>query len=130
MFGVGDYSFAPYKVGVSGFYKKPLFSLLTADKPVMTDDTSYFLSFDNYDDAYTMMLLLNSQPVQEYLTSIAFLDSKRPYTVKLLSRLDLNKCIQYVSFVDLEQTEIIYELNKRLTPQMVRNLKRKICQAR
>ena len=127
MFGVGDYSFAPYKVGVSGFYKKPLFSLLTADKPVMTDDTSYFLSFDNYDDAYTMMLLLNSQPVQKYLTSIAFLDSKRPYTVKLLSRLDLKKCIQCVSFVDLEQTEIIYELNKRLTPQMVRNLKRKIC---
>ena len=127
MFGVGDYSFAPYKVGVSGFYKKPLFSLLTSDKPVMTDDTSYFLSFDNYDDAYTMMLLLNSQPVQEYLTSIAFLDSKRPYTVKLLSRLDLKKCIQSVSFVDLEQTEIIYELNKRLTPQMVSNLKRKIC---
>lgn len=127
MFGVGDYSFAPYKVGVSGFYKKPLFSLLTADKPVMTDDTSYFLSFDNYDDAYTMMLLLNSQPVQEYLTSIAFLDSKRPYTVKLLSRLDLKKCIQCVSFIDLERTEKIYELNKRLTIQMVSNLKRKLC---
>lgn len=43
MFGVGDYSFAPCKVGVSGYYKKPLFSLLTSDKPVMTDDTSYFL---------------------------------------------------------------------------------------
>lgn len=127
MFGVGDYSFAPYKVGVSGFYKKPLFSLLTSDKPVMTDDTSYFLSFDNYDDAYTMMLLLNSQPVQEYLTSIAFLDSKRPYTVKLLSRLDLKKCIQCVSFIDLERTESLYGLNKRLTPQMVGNLKRKIC---
>lgn len=48
MFGIGDYSFAPYKVGVSGFYKKPLFSLLASDKPVMTDDTSYFLAFDNY----------------------------------------------------------------------------------
>lgn len=126
MFGVGDYSFAPYKVGVSGFYKKPLFSLLTSDKPVMTDDTSYFLSFDNYDDAYTMMLLLNSQPVQEYLTSIAFLDSKRPYTVKLLSRLDLNKCIQCVSFVDLKQTESLYELQKHLSRQMVDNLMRKI----
>lgn len=126
MFGVGDYSFAPYKVGVSGFYKKPLFSLLTADKPVMTDDTSYFLSFDNYDDAYTMMLLLNSQPVQEYLTSIAFLDSKRPYTVKLLSRLDLNKCIQCVSFVDLERTESFYKLQKHLSRQMVDNLMIKI----
>lgn len=81
MFGVGDYSFAPYKVGVSGFYKKPLFSLLIADKPVMTDDTSYFLPFDKYDDAYTMMLLLNSQPIQEYLTLIVFLDSKRDHTL-------------------------------------------------
>lgn len=125
IFGVGDYSFAPYKVGVSGFYKKPLFSLLTADKPVMTDDTSYFLSFDNYDDAYTMMLLLNSQPVQEYLTSIAFLDSKRPYTVKLLSRLDLNKCIKCVSFVDLKRTESLYELQKHISRQMVDNLMKK-----
>lgn len=28
MFGIGEYSFAPYKVGLSGFYKKPLFALL------------------------------------------------------------------------------------------------------
>ncbi len=123
LFGIGDYSFAPYKVGVSGFYKKPFFSLLTSDKPVMTDDTSYFLSFDNYDDAYTMMLLLNSQPVQKYLISIAFLDSKRPYTVKLLSRLDLGKCIRYISFTDLEQTEKLLQLNKYLTSNMVINLK-------
>lgn len=73
-----------------------------------------------------MMLLLNSQPVQKYLTSIAFLDSKRSYTVKLLSRLDLKKCIQCVSFVDLERTETTYELNKRLTHQIIGNLKRKI----
>ncbi|MBR3268733.1 MAG: hypothetical protein IKI58_08440 [Oscillospiraceae bacterium] len=105
MFGIGDYSFAPYKVGVSGFYKKPLFSLLYSSKPVMTDDTSYFLSFDNYNDAYVVMLLLNSQPVQEYLTSIAFLDSKRPYTVKLLSKLDLIKCFKIVDLSNLERTE-------------------------
>lgn len=127
MFGVGDYSFAPYKVGVSGFYKKPLFSLLTADKPVMTDDTSYFLSFDNYDDAYTMMLLLNSQPVQEYLTSIAFLDSKRPYTVKLLSRVDLKKCITNVSVSELILTESILKLPSVITLDMYSRLKAKVC---
>ena len=46
MFGVGDYSYSKYKVGVSGFYKQPLFSVLFSDdeKPVMTDDTSYLLS--------------------------------------------------------------------------------------
>lgn len=44
IFGIGDYSFAPYKVGLSGFYKKPLFCLLYSEKPVMTDDTAYFLA--------------------------------------------------------------------------------------
>lgn len=105
MFGIGDYSYAPYKVGLSGFYKKPLFALLYSDKPVMTDDTAYFLPFDDYDTAYCMMLLLNSRTVQQFLLSIAFLDSKRPYTVKLLSRLDLKKCMKAVSFDEVQQTE-------------------------
>lgn len=105
MFGIGDYSYAPYKVGLSGFYKKPLFALLHSDKPVMTDDTAYFLPFDDYDTAYCMMLLLNSRTVQDFLLSIAFLDNKRPYTVKLLSRLDLKKCVDTVSFEEIKQTE-------------------------
>lgn len=70
MFGVGDYSFSTYKVGISGFYKKPLFSLLynknELSHPIMLDDTSYFLSFDTYDEAYTCMLLLNSESVQNF----------------------------------------------------------------
>lgn len=105
MFGVGTYTFAPYKVGVSGFYKKPMFTLLYADKPVMTDDTAYFLPFYDYDTAYSMMLLLNNEMVQNFLQSIAFLDSKRPYTVKLLSRVDLIKCIKNISFDAIKQTE-------------------------
>ena len=105
MFGIGDYSFAPYKVGLSGFYKKPLFCLLYSDKSVMTDDTAYFLAFDDYDIAYCMMLLLNSKTVQGFLLSIAFLDNKRPYTVKLLSRLDFKKCIELISFDELLETE-------------------------
>ena len=42
MFGIGDYSFAPYKVDFLVSTKKPLFCLLYASKPVMTDDTAYF----------------------------------------------------------------------------------------
>lgn len=105
MFGIGEYSFAPYKVGLSGFYKKPLFCLLYSDIPVMVDDTSYFLAFSDYNKAYTMMLLLNSSIVQDFLLSIAFLDNKRPYTAKILSRLDLNKCIDAVSFDKIESIE-------------------------
>ena len=71
----------------------------------MTDDTAYFLPFDDYDTAYCMMLLLNSRTVQDFLLSIAFLDNKRPYTVKLLSRLDLKKCVDTVSFEEIKQTE-------------------------
>lgn len=122
MFGIGDYSFAPYKVGLSGFYKKPLFCLLSSSKPVMTDDTAYFLAFYNYDIAYSMMLLLNSKTVQEFLLSIAFLDNKRPYTVKLLSRLDIQKCIEAVSFEELKQTELDLQLAEYITEPLYANL--------
>lgn len=122
MFGIGDYSFAPYKVGLSGFYKKPLFCLLYSDKPVMTDDTAYFLAFDNYNIAYGMMLLLNSKTVQDFLLSIAFLDNKRPYTVKLLSRLDIKKCTEVISFKELQQTETDLLLAKHITREMYDNL--------
>lgn len=120
MFGIGDYSFALYKVALSGFYKKPLFSLLYSKKPVMTDDTAYFLAFDNYDTAYCMMLLLNSAKVQDFLLSIAFLDNKRPYTVKLLSRLDIQKCIKEVKYEELCQTENDFQLENYITVEKYR----------
>ena len=126
MFGIGEYSFAPYKVAVSGFYKKPLFSLLYASKPVMTDDTTYFLAFEDHDLAYCMMLLLNSHTVQTFLLAIAFLDSKRPYTVKLLSRLDLVKCVDCVAFDELQGAEQTLGLPARVTVQQYSKLERYI----
>lgn len=123
MFGIGDYSFFPYKVGLSGFYKKPLFCLLHSAKPVMTDDTTYFLAFNDYNIAYAMMLLLNSKTVQEFLMSIAFLDNKRPYTIKLLSRLDLKKCITIVSFSEIADTETELQLPRYITTEMYIQLK-------
>jgi hypothetical protein len=51
----------------------------------MLDDTSYFICFDSFDSAYVAMLLLNNNKVQAFLSSIAFLDAKRPYTKKFLS---------------------------------------------
>ena len=123
MFGIGEYSFAPYKVGLSGFYKTPLFCLLQSEKPVMTDDTAYFLGFYDYDVAYSIMLLLNSQKVQDFLLSIAFLDNKRPYTVKLLSRLDLIKCLAAVSFSELIETEKKLALESRITEMQFQKLK-------
>lgn len=122
MFGVGDYSYAEYKVGISGFYKKPLFVLLynknEIEQPIMVDDTSYFLSFDNYSDAYTCMLLLNSERVQDFLLSISFQDAKRPYTKRVLQRLDFNKCILNIALEELVDTEKKLKLPETITAQM------------
>ncbi len=120
MFGVGSYSYSQYKVGVSGFYKQPLFSVLYSDdgKPVMTDDTSYFLCFDSFDMAYIAMLLLNSEKVQKFLTSIVFLDSKRPYTKKILKRIDFRKIVDCLSVDELKQTEKNLYLTGHVTGSM------------
>ncbi len=120
MFGVGDYSYSKYKVGVSGFYKQPLFSVLYSDdkKPVMTDDTSYFICFDNYDMAYVAMLLLNSEKVQKFLPSIAFLDAKRPYTKKVLERIDFHKIVNSLSIDELIKTEQELNLSFYVTTPM------------
>lgn len=120
MFGVGDYSYSRYKVGISGFYKQPLFSLLYSDdgKPVMIDDTSYFIYFDSFDMAYVAMLLLNSKKVQKFLTSIAFLDAKRPFTKKILERIDFGKIVDCLSIVDLTQTERSLNLADYITASM------------
>ena len=120
MFGVGDYSYSKYKVGVSGFYKHPLFSLLYSEdgKPVMTDDTSYFICFDDRDLAYVAMLLLNSAKVQRFLESIAFLDAKRPYTKKILDRIDFDKIVDSLTMDELIQTERELDLPQRANPSM------------
>ncbi len=120
MFGVGDYSYSQYKVGVSGFYKQPLFSVLYSDdkKPVMTDDTSYFICFDSYDMAYVAMLLLNSEKVQGFLTSIAFLDAKRPYTKKVLERIDFDKIVDSLTINELAETEQKLNLSDYVTISM------------
>jgi methylase of polypeptide subunit release factors len=125
MFGIGDYSYAQYKVGVSGFYKKPLFSVLISNdgKPVMTDDTSYFICFSTYDAAYTAMLILNSEKVQQFLLTIAFLDAKRPFTKKVLERIDFHKILGAISASDLVDTEKQLGLHRYFDETMLANFK-------
>lgn len=127
MFGVGDYSYAKYKVGVSGFYKKALFCLCynenNVEHPVMGDDTSYFLDFSDYDTAYTCMLLLNSKKVQDYLFSISFQDAKRPYTKKVLSSISLRKAVDKVTLQELIDTEQELELEAKIDNDMYNKLK-------
>ncbi|MBI3741657.1 MAG: methyltransferase [Chloroflexi bacterium] len=99
IFGIGDYSFTLYKVAISGFYKEPNFTLVGPidNRPVMLDDTCYFVGFANYRDALLTATLLNSEPVKEFLSAIVFTDSKRPYTKEILMRIDLARAAELLS---------------------------------
>ncbi|MDE6059505.1 MAG: SAM-dependent methyltransferase [Clostridia bacterium] len=124
MFGIGDYSFAKYKVGISGFYKRPFFALLDGSKkPIMTDDTSYFINFDNHDMAYIAMLCLNNKKVKKYLMQISFQDAKRPYTKQILNNLDFEKIVNAISFNDIIQTETELELQHYAQMSMYNDFK-------
>lgn len=91
IFGIGDYSFAPYKVAISGLYKTYTFSLILPlnNKPLMLDDTCYLLGFDCLEFAAYTLILLNSEKTTKFLQSITFIDAKRTFTKDILMRIDL-----------------------------------------
>ena len=91
IFGIGDYSFSPWKVAVSGFYKDVHFRVIgpVAGRPVMLDDTCYFLPSPTKISAEETAELLNSQLAGELISSLIFTDAKRPVTAKLLQNINL-----------------------------------------
>jgi hypothetical protein len=91
VFGLGDYSFAPYKIAVSGLHKSAEFRLVGPidGKPVFFDDTCYLLAFDDPTDAAIVYALLDTEQARNFFRSLAFWDAKRPITKKLLQRIDL-----------------------------------------
>lgn len=91
MFGIGDYSYVKYKVAISGFYKEPIFKVIFSEKPVMVDDTCYFLAFENKNDAEIVCDVLNSTETIRFLKSISDMTAKRPFTKKVLSRIEFKK---------------------------------------
>ncbi len=93
IFGIGDYSFKPYKVAISGLYKTFHFTLVLPqnDKPVMLDDTCYLIGFEKIEFAIYSLILLNSKTAMQFLKSITFADAKRTFTKDVLMRIDLLK---------------------------------------
>jgi len=96
IFGVGDYSFAPWKVAISGFYKNLAFSVVGphAGKPVVFDDTCYFLACRTEQEAVFIANLLNSEIAGAFFSAYIFWDHKRPVTLDILRRLDLLRLSQ------------------------------------
>jgi len=91
IFGVGDYSFKPYKIVVSSLYKSVNFTLVSLfeGRPIMVDDTCYQLDFEDREEAMCLYNALNSEEIQSLLKSLIFFDAKRVVTKSLLMRLDL-----------------------------------------
>ncbi|OHA40965.1 MAG: hypothetical protein A3H68_02845 [Candidatus Taylorbacteria bacterium RIFCSPLOWO2_02_FULL_46_40] len=95
IFGIGNYSFSPWKVAISGLYKEPRFRMLGTylGKPIVADDTVNFVSFGSAADAKELAGVLNSNSALSFLRAMTFVDAKRPYTVDLLKQLDIHKLI-------------------------------------
>lgn len=88
IFGVGDYSFKPYKVAISGLYKQTKFTLIKPNGTVLLlDDTCYFIGFDTLEEAQNIQNLLNQSEIQEFIESFMFTDAKRAITKDLLMRI-------------------------------------------
>ncbi|MEG4045774.1 SAM-dependent methyltransferase [Microcoleus sp. Pol17_C1] len=91
IFGVGDYTFKLWKIAICGLYKKLDFRLIgeIADKPVVFDDTVYFLGFDDEGVARQTFELLNSPAAINFYSAIIFWDEKRPIKSSILNCLNL-----------------------------------------
>ena len=105
IFGIGDYSFKPFKVAISGLYKTFHFTLILPqlNKPVMLDDTCYLLGFDEVEFAVYTLILLNSETTKNFLQSITFSDAKRTFTKDVLMRIDLLKLAQLIDIKYLQK---------------------------
>ena len=105
IFGIGDYSFKPYKVAISGLYKTFHFTLVLPqnEKPVMLDDTCYMLGFDKLEFAVYSLILLNSEITVQFLQSITFTDAKRTFTKDVLMRIDLLELSQIFDKLELQK---------------------------
>lgn len=111
IFGIGDYSFAPYKISISGLYKNYSFNLVLpqSGKPIMLDDTCYLLGFNKLEFAAYTLVLLNSIKTKEFLQAITFPDAKRTFTKDILMRIDILKLA--MQFSTLKMKDELDELN-------------------
>lgn len=122
IFGIGDYSFKPYKVAISGLYKTFHFTLVLPqdNKPVMLDDTCYLIGFDKIEFAVYSLLLLNSDVTMQFLQSVTFADAKRTFTKDVLMRINLLQLAKSVNKTDLK-TEL-ETLNEKYKINLTLNL--------
>jgi hypothetical protein len=89
IFGIGPYTFAPWKVAVAGFYAQPRFRVVgpVAGRPVVFGDTSYFVPFENEAGARAFAERCAS-PAAAALIAARVVPGKRPITKHLLDTMN------------------------------------------
>ncbi|HEY6002421.1 MAG TPA: hypothetical protein VIV57_06060, partial [Anaeromyxobacter sp.] len=98
IFGVGDYTFAPWKVAISGLYKSLAFQLVgpIQGKPTVFDDTCYFLPFKTEAFARAAHSLLRTEEASAFLHALISWSDKRPVTKEVLNNLDIGALARLV----------------------------------
>ena len=106
IFSVGEYTFKPYKIAISGLYKSLAYKIIAPfeDKSVLLDDTCNFISFDTMDEAAFVFSLLQTQAAKDYLFARVSWESKRPIKTEILNTLDVKK------LAAIEHKECFYSL--------------------
>lgn len=96
IFGVGDYTFASWKVAVAGLYKNIHFRCVgnANGKPILVDDTCYCTACKTRREARFITDLLNADISRRFIHSLIFFDAKRPINAEVLRRIDLMKVAQ------------------------------------
>lgn len=92
VFGIGPYTFSPWKVAISGLYKQFHFAVVGPheSKPVVFDDTCYFLACRDRREAQRVAATLNSSQARQVFSSVIFWDAKRPITAEILNLVDID----------------------------------------
>lgn len=110
IFGVGDYSFSPWKVAIAGLYKKLKFVEVAPfqRRPVVLDDTCYFFACRSERECRALRELVESGPAQEFWSAFIFWDAKRPITAQTLNLLDFASLAK-VAGMESDTTRILAE---------------------
>lgn len=96
VFGIGEYTFMPWKIAIAGLYKKLVFMRIPSfeNKPVVFDDTVYFIGFQSKKEAQKALIALTSPLATRFFQSRIFWENKRPINKKILQSLDLRRLQQ------------------------------------
>jgi len=91
LFGIGPYTFAPYKAAVAGLHRPTRFRAVRPidGRPTVFDDTCYLIPCDSAMEAAVLAAACNEPTARGVLDALTFEDAKRPVTKSVLRMIDL-----------------------------------------